>query len=654
MPDRPPKGHTRVLSVPQAASPPVIDGYVDDATWSRRAQADGFWNSQQDRWPAEETEVIVASDRTHLYFAFKVFDSRPDQIEALQTRRDSDLGLDDQVAIVLDPFLTYREMSTYRVNAIGTQRDELGSGRARQISWKGDWKAAVQRTDFGWIAEIEIPFEILNFPPGTPTIGINFLRYHHRTGEWSNWADVTVRNLPEEMGRLTDLRPALVTKDKPLTFMPYVLAGRNVPNRRGEIKERMLDAGVDIRYEPRPNLTGVLSIRPDFSQVETSITDIDFNYNEKYRADPRLFFQEGSAYFNESRTYFYSNRIPGFDVGLKGFGRVDSNRFGVLAVRSPNDRTDAVINFNKQFDPTHNAGATIVSTDRQDLRNELYAVKGRGREASGLEYGIDAATTRTRPSARSGSFGNGTIGWGQGYWSVGASLDRYSRFFGPENGLLARDLPDTSGRTGYVSYYRDRAEGVLREVVGNLSFEERDTGDGRLQRRRSYAGGSVEFREQQIRIGSSYYAGPYRPVLAGPGEWAGTMFNDRFWNASLDFNTRSSRFGYGGAYSNGFLGGGDYRYFTAYTWLRPTHTTFLNLSTETLENFGTYRQTVLTGGWDITPIHAISGRFIDADYGRAYRLAYTWHPLTSLDLFLVWDVFPGQPRQLSIKMQMTQ
>src|SRR5437868_5403542 len=137
-PSVPPPGHTRSLSVPQAPAPPLIDGVLDDVAWTGAARADLFWNSLQERWPTEQTEVLVTADRTNLYFAFKAFDSRPDEIEALQTRRDADLAFDDQVAVVLDPFITYRELSTYRVNSIGTQRDELGAGRARQLSWKGN------------------------------------------------------------------------------------------------------------------------------------------------------------------------------------------------------------------------------------------------------------------------------------------------------------------------------------------------------------------------------------------------------------------------------------------------------------------------------------------------------------------------------------
>jgi hypothetical protein len=93
--------------------------------------------------------------------------------------------------------------------------------------------------------------------------------------------------------------------------LPYLLLGRNVPDEDGDIKTTLIDAGIDIRYQPQPNITGLLTINPDFSQVEEAVTDISFSYNEKYRVDNRTFFQEGSAYFGATE-YFYSNRIPDF------------------------------------------------------------------------------------------------------------------------------------------------------------------------------------------------------------------------------------------------------------------------------------------------------------------------------------------------------
>jgi hypothetical protein len=128
---------------------------------------------------------------------------------------------------------------------------------------------------------------------------------------------------------------------------------------------------------------------------------------------------------------------------------------------------------------------------------------------------------------------------------------------------------------------------------------------------------------------------------------------DRYWTGNLDFNTRSSRLGYGGSYSSGVLGGGDYKYWTAYAWMRPTAATFINATTEKLRNFGDFDQTVLSAGWDISSRQSLVGRFIDAYYGKAYRLAYSLHVRRNMDFFVVYDRQPQALAKFSVKIVMT-
>jgi len=649
--NRPPPGRSRVIAVSETTVAPVIDGVLDDEAWKGAAVADRFWISEQERWPTDQTEVLVIADSRYLYIAFRVYETQRDKIEALQTRRDSGLGLDDQVAVELDPFLSYREVSRYSVNAAGVQDDAIAGGRARQLSWKGDWHAAATRTDYGWSVEMAIPFAILNFEEGATTFGVNFLRYQHRTDEWSRWADVTVRSLPEERGRLTGLTPTANVQTRPLTFLPYVLAGRNIPNKSGQIRSTLVTGGVDIRYQPQPNLTGVLSLNPDFSQVETAVTDINFNYNEKFRPDNRPFFQEGSAYFGKNTAYFYSNNVPNFDYGGKFFTRASGYQVGALAARSPNSRTDFVVGLQREIDATHSMGGIIVGTDQPNLRNILYVAQAQGREPSGFRYAFDGALSQTEYQPGDGSYVQGTVGLDKDFWSLGVTASRYALNYRPALGLLAGDLPDTRGVAPSVSYCRDLGAGPIREITGYFVESIRDTGDGRLQRNYGAVGGSIEL-QQEIKLGLAWEGGQYRPVAGGPGIWSDTVNHDHYTTGSIDFNTRSSRLGYGVSYSSGFLGGSDYAYGYAYLWTRPTQTTFVSASAERLWQFGQSDQYIVNAGWDITPRHGIYGRYI-WNAGSYTRFAYTFHATERIDFFAVYDNQVGLPAQLSAKILVT-
>jgi hypothetical protein len=201
--------------------------------------------------------------------------------------------------------------------------------------------------------------------------------------------------------------------------------------------------------------------------------------------------------------------------------------------------------------------------------------------------------------------------------------------------------------SGSLSYYRDIASGRFRTVSFGVDASRRDTTDGRPQTRSGWANASVELRSQ-IRVGVSYGDSDYRPAV-GRRDWAGTMNEDRYWTTRLDFNIRASRFGYGVAYSDGDLGGGDYRYAQAYAWFRPIATVYVNIYPELLHSFGRFDQTVVTAGWDITPADSVLGRFISAD-GRPYvRIAYRRQVRTGVNLFAVSDREPDQPDRLSIK-----
>jgi len=263
------------------------------------------------------------------------------------------------------------------------------------ISYDLIYEAAGMITGEGYQVEMAIPFAILNFPEGATTFGVNFARYHYRTRETSQWADTTVRDLPEERGRLIGLSPSPTARRFPLTFMPYVLAGKDVPDRDGDVQDEMLEGGIDIRYQPRLDLTGVLSLYPDFSQVEEDVTNIAFSYNEKFVVDNRPFFQEGSAYF-PSEELFYSNRVPDFDYGIKGFTRMGGNQIGALATRSQDSRIDAVFNFEREFDATHSAGLTAVGTDQDDLQNLVLSGRVDGRQESGFLYALEGGQSSTQ------------------------------------------------------------------------------------------------------------------------------------------------------------------------------------------------------------------------------------------------------------------
>jgi hypothetical protein len=611
--------------------------------------------SMQRQPPSESTEVLVLADQSNLYIAFRCYDSEPESLRGRQTRRDARLGFDDQVAIELDPFHNHREISTYAVNVRGTQADSISSGRAQNIEWKGDWDAATSLTEYGWSAEFRIPFDILNYSPGSTEFGANFIRYHHRTKELSQWADLTPQDKPEEMGQLTGLTLPADRVKKTWTLKPYLFAGSNVPDEKGDVQETLYTGGIDLRYDPTPSLSALLTVNPDFSQVEAQVTDIDFSYNEKFVNDPRTFFQEGSAYFG-GRQYFYSNRIPDFDAGGKTFGRIGRTRLGILATDATQDRRDLALRLVAELTETDSIGMMVVNTERTDLSNTLTIVDLGGRRIIKKDYSLDYARSNTNrrdfDNNRTGDVVDASLGWRWDHWTIGTDYSRYSKDYLPANGLIKQDLIGTEGLRPSVSYYRDFGDRTISEVTGYVSRSKRDTLDGRTQTDTWSTGTTLETR-QQIKLGAYYHSGKYRPVAGEPGDFGDVVYDDRYWTVSVDVNTRSDLFGFGTTHSQGDLAGGDYTNTFAYAWYRPVDRLLLNLSTERLESFGKFHQTIFSVGWELSVRDSIVSRYIRDDSGEYARLGYRRQVRSGLDIFAVYDDGPLFERELSAKVVWT-
>ena len=172
--------------------------------------------------------------------------------------------------------------------------------------------------------------------------------------------------------------------------MPYLLAGKNIVDQRGEFHDQYATAGVDVRYEPSQNLTGVLSLNPDFTQLESQVTDINFSDNEKLIDENRPFFQEGAAYFGtaeEDLLYFYSNRVPDFYWGTKYFAQWGKYQSGAFVTQAPDNRWDAAARLNYELWDTHNVTGMVVASEQEELSNQLVMARLSGRQSYGLSYG---------------------------------------------------------------------------------------------------------------------------------------------------------------------------------------------------------------------------------------------------------------------------
>ncbi|MDE2125189.1 MAG: carbohydrate binding family 9 domain-containing protein [Armatimonadetes bacterium] len=356
----------RSLSAQVTTHAPVIDGDLSDPAWKAAPEATTFVDVQNGNPVADQTVARVLYDSKYIYVAFNCLDSKPSTISARETVRDNKYpntytvnNNEDNVEVSIDPFFSHRaqDISSFSVNAIGTPSAQLGGGRGSKLEWEGLWHAAARRTKTGWSAEISIPWKMLNYPvkAGPVTFGIEFRRFQLRTqilSEWSPEGPNTFLNLE---GMWTGVKVPQKEFHPTVSVLPYVLAGET----RGTMNLR---TGADLRYAISPQMTAVGSLNPDFGDVENAVQGVQFSRTERYVAEERPFFQEGSSYLNHIHInfvgeYLYTPNMPGFIGGLKTYGKLsDLDTLGVMDAWTPgaNGRNDFISRYRHDFNRSSN------------------------------------------------------------------------------------------------------------------------------------------------------------------------------------------------------------------------------------------------------------------------------------------------------------
>ncbi len=92
-----------VIQAVKAEQAPVIDGVLGDACWQSAPMVEGFRYPPKKRPASEPTRVWMCYDSRAAYFAFYCYDSKPGEIGARETKRNSeDFWSDDWTGVNID------------------------------------------------------------------------------------------------------------------------------------------------------------------------------------------------------------------------------------------------------------------------------------------------------------------------------------------------------------------------------------------------------------------------------------------------------------------------------------------------------------------------------------------------------------------------
>jgi len=308
--------------------PITVDGVLDEAVWKTAPVVSDYIQFEPNRGePASvRTEARILYGDTHIYFGFVCYDPDPDKIVLGTSQRDGLLMGTDSVTVTLDTYHDRRSGYYFRTNIRGVQHDGRVSdnGRVADINWDGIWKSSGARTEYGWSAEMAIPFTTLKFNRGKDqTWGIQTSRYYPRNLEKSFWyGPLEDYRRMSEMGILAGLD--LEHAGKKMQIIPHMLT------RFQERNNAQFEAGLDGRYDFTPSLSGHLTVNPDFATVEADQEQINLTRFELNLPEKRNFFLEGDHIYQQRICLFYSRRIADIYGGVKVYGKAGKNEISVL------------------------------------------------------------------------------------------------------------------------------------------------------------------------------------------------------------------------------------------------------------------------------------------------------------------------------------
>ncbi len=305
----------------------VLDGKLDEPLWKNITGIKDFLMQEpiEGGKPTENTIIKIAYDENYLYIGAIFYDSEPDEIKAFKMRKDAPLNTDDRFMWILDTYLDGRNAYFFEINPRGLMGDGLltiGQGRSLNKDWDGIWRPWTHIGDFGWSAEIRIPFHTLNFDPKISTWGINFQRTVRRKNEeilWSGHKRNQGIYRPQNAGRLNNLNN--ISQGLGLELVGYGKAeAQKVENESdGSFKKNQsIDGGLDINYNITSGLKASLTLNTDFAETEVDDRQINLTRFPIRFPEKRDFFLEGANIYRfapSSGVYPYFSRKIGLQSG---------------------------------------------------------------------------------------------------------------------------------------------------------------------------------------------------------------------------------------------------------------------------------------------------------------------------------------------------
>jgi hypothetical protein len=382
------------IRISRTAGAIAVDGDLSDEGW-RDATRIATWYEVS---PGDNTEPAVKSvgylayDSRFLYVGFDFEDPNPSAIRSPLGDHDNISGdSHDMAGIFIDALNSGRTANEFFINARNVQYDAVtddASGENGAPDYF--WDSATKITSRGWTAEMRIPFSSLRYQNKNPqTWGVILFRNYPRTHRYQ----FTSAKLPRG-SNCTVCRENLLIgleglpRGGHLVAAPYLSASENARARDDVLGAPLVGEdvkphiGLDLKYTPNANTAIDLTLRPDFSQVESDTAQI--SANERFALffpEKRPFFLEGADLFQTPLQAVYTRTITSPNGGGRVTGKQGGIRYTVLVADDQGGGSAIIPGPNASSFAEQDFGSTVfVARAKRDFGLSFLSVLATDRE----------------------------------------------------------------------------------------------------------------------------------------------------------------------------------------------------------------------------------------------------------------------------------
>ncbi len=361
------------IRVTRASGRITIDGSLSDEAWRSATRIDRWYEVN----PGDNTEPKVRNvgyltyDDQFFYAAFEFEDPNPKQMRAPYADRDNiGNGYNDYGGIIVDAGNTGRTATFFVVTPHNIQYDAITDDSSGEDSSPDFfWESATAITERGWTLEIRIPFSSLRY----------------RTAEQQTWGILLYRNYPRDRhfqffsARLPRDGNCFVCRSNTLVGLerlpggghivaaPYVSASGEAHPEGDVLGARLVNdpvkphIGLDVKWTPNADNALDLTVKPDFSQVESDTAQI--SANERFALffpEKRPFFLEGVDLFQTPIQALYTRTITAPHAGGRLTGKAGGFRYTTLVAEDAGGGSVTIPGANGSSVASQDFGATVV------------------------------------------------------------------------------------------------------------------------------------------------------------------------------------------------------------------------------------------------------------------------------------------------------